>query len=103
MLPTKPIEKIYIHFAGDRSVGIWPQDFEMSCFIDLSSFENKQTALEVFRVDIRNVYEGIHGDPPSYVLFDFEYQSMVDSENQLHQDLEDKIKSELGVTRVSLG
>ncbi len=70
-LPTHPIEKVYIGFSGDSSVGIPDTSFEMSVYFHPDSLED----LASFRKAISDLYEVMQGEEGT-VLFDYELEEM---------------------------
>jgi len=84
MLPTKPIEKATVYFAGDRSVGIPSASFELEMYLDLNCFGDKLEALNEARAAIMTAYELLQGEPPSWVMFDFE----IAEENRREREIE---------------
>ncbi len=74
-LPTNPIERVFVHVAGDKSVGIRPADFELTLYYDVGRWTgDNHTALECLdelRDNIAALYEQMSGEKP-VVMFDYE-------------------------------
>jgi len=84
-LPTTPIEKAYIFYTGDPSVGIPRTSFEMTVFIDLSCYEHPARVLAKNRLAIASLYKCLHGERP-YILFDYELEEMNQPQKELNSD-----------------
>ena len=87
VLPTKPIEKVFIHIKGDPSVGIKAADFEAEVFIDVKCYSNEivSTVLEDIRKQFYILYTGMAGEDV-VVLFDFEVFAMNELEDKMEQE-----------------
>jgi len=81
---TKPIEKVFIHVAGDKSVGINSRDFESEVFIDPKCYDETEfpAILEEIRSKFHNLYFYMHGENVT-VLFDFEVFAMNELEDKM--------------------
>lgn len=75
------IEKVYIRTPGDRSVGIWPANFEATVFLE-ENLESKygRNFLEGIRNQFKELYGGITGETPR-VIFDFEMDKLTKEES----------------------
>ena len=97
MNPKVAIEKIYISFKGDMSVGIWPQHFTMEVFIHPSDIEDPLKELERIREEVKKLYESLI-DEGACVEFDFEVEEEARAEQerlfQERADIEDMRKKE---------
>jgi len=73
---TRTIEKIYIEFPNDPSVGLFSSHFELSTSIDLSVFDGEPQEENLYlnnlRQKIGELYEEMIGDGKCRVYFDFE-------------------------------
>lgn len=92
MIPTKPIERVYIHAPGDPTVGIPAADFEATIWIDKSDV-NIQTLFET-RAAFIKIYGELTGDTVS-VLFDFEMEKIAAEEAKMEAQ---QLASERGNT-----
>lgn len=104
VLPTKPIEKVFIHIKGDPSVGIKAADFEAEVFIDVKCYSNEivSTVLEDIRKQFYILYTGMAGEDV-VVLFDFEVFAMNELEDKMEQEQEsipNKKRIILGFVRI---
>jgi hypothetical protein len=73
----KPIEKIYVQYAGDSSAGFRPVSFELACFLDVNTFSMHTTVrkeLELIKQKISDLYESLNGEKPDAILFDYEVE-----------------------------
>jgi hypothetical protein len=77
-IAKKAIEKATVHIAGDPSVGIPHQQFEVEVFLDREDDEH----VESFRAALAGAYELMGGEPAS-VQFDFEAQAERELEERL--------------------
>lgn len=72
----KPIESATVYFMGDSSVGIPSASFDIQMYICWEDFPadsgEQHSMLKRFRDNIKNLYEELHGDTPTWVMFDFE-------------------------------
>ena len=87
-LPNKPIEKVYIEFKRDPSVGIFSSTYTAEIYIDLNvfGFDSEAEAwayLNSVREHFFHLYfllEG--GEFKPHVLFDFEAESEDEADNE---------------------
>lgn len=83
-LPTKPISKACVYYAGERAAGINASTFNLDVWIDLGccAEEERGKFLNDVRKRISNTYEEMLGDAPTWVMFDFEWeeQNRIDNE-----------------------
>ncbi len=79
---SKPIEKAFITYHGDSSVGIPSANFEATMFYD-PNFDGAgmDYDLEDIRTAFRNLYLVITGENCS-VQFDFEYEARCKMESE---------------------
>lgn len=76
----KTIKKAFVHYNNDPSVGMFPFGYEIEVNIDKPELEE----LNEIREKIKELYEFIEGEKPSYVMFDFE----VEAENEMEKELD---------------
>lgn len=76
------IRKAFIHFNNDPSVGMFPYGFE--CEVSLDA--NDKERLEEAREAIKNLYEILEGEKPSWVMFDVEIQAQNEAEAQMEAE-----------------
>lgn len=86
-MKDKYIKSATIYFAGDNSVGIRSASFTMECFFSLDELTNdseQHSILAKYREKISDLYEEIMGESPTWVMFDFEIESEIKSENDFY-------------------
>lgn len=77
-----PIKSATVYFAGDRSVGIHSATFNVELWADLGvlAFEDHEEYLLDLRTKISDMYEAMHGEKPTWVMFDFESEALKEQE-----------------------
>jgi len=73
-LPNRPIFSASVYFAGERAAGLSSHTYNLDLWIDLNVFSEKDAweHLEEMRKSIYSTYELMLGEPPTWVMFDFE-------------------------------
>ncbi len=66
----KNIKKAFIHYNNDPSVGMFPYGYEMEVNIENMDIED----LNEVRKKIKELYEFIDGESPTWVMFDKEIE-----------------------------
>jgi hypothetical protein len=74
MTTTKPIEKIYIYFPGERAAGINARSYTLECWVDPSVYDEDEipNVLREIKEKVADLYELMDGDTKPQILFDFE-------------------------------
>ena len=89
-MKSKYIENVTIHYAGEKAAGIASATFSMEVYFDLSDMSDdsgeKHSILKRIRKQISDLYEEMHGDPPTFVMFDFESEAQNKKESELSEN-----------------
>lgn len=80
-ISNSPIEKAFVHYNNDPSVGMFPFGFELECHI----IDRDEQNLNEIREKISELYELIEGEKPDYVKFDFELEQELAAERLMDE------------------
>lgn len=80
-ISNPPIEKAFVHYNNDPSVGMFPFGFELGVHITTRD----KGELDEIREKIAELYELIEGERPDYVKFDFELEQEYQAERMMEE------------------
>lgn len=80
-ISNPPIEKAFVHYNNDPSVGMFPFGFEITLHITGRDKEE----LDEIREKIGDLYELIEGEKPTWIKFDFELENELAAESLMDQ------------------
>jgi hypothetical protein len=74
MTITKPIEKIYVYFPGERAAGLRSRSYTLECWVDPSAYDENEVSnvLKEIKEKVASLYELLDGETKPQILFDFE-------------------------------
>lgn len=73
------IEKAYVHYSNDPSVGMFAYGFEIELNLDTQDLHEINDA----RTRILDLYEFLEGERPDYCQFDFELKAEIEQEAEM--------------------
>ena len=78
-----PIEKIFVHYNNDPSVGMFPYGYELDMHIPEGTEESE---IKAIKDKVAELYELIEGEKPSYVMTDVDIKAEHEAEAKAYAD-----------------